>query len=274
MVENREKPPVALIKPSSTAKPPVALTKPPVATKQPVAAYAVGVGAGKAEWLTIEAIQTIEKCSVIICPQTKRGNSVAYEILEKSGVDVSAKTVVKALFPMTHDKEALDKNYSEIALQCITYLEKGENVALLTIGDVALYSTAYQVARRIENRGYCVEYVSGISSLSVASALAKTALVEGNEPLHIIPTDAAIKEGSLKASLSLDGTKVLMKLGRSYEVALKMIYEMHLEEKSILVQNCGIEGERVLFLKEYEAENKELYKSETYFSIIIIKQVL
>ncbi len=53
-----------------------------------------------------------------------------------------------------------------------------------------------------------------------------------------------------------------------------MIYEMHLEEKSILVQNCGIEGERVLFLKEYEAENKELYKSETYFSIIIIKQVL
>ena len=234
--------------------------------------YAIGIGAGNPDFLTIETVKALENCTVIVCPETDRGKSVAEGILQKSCVDLAKKQVVKISFPMIHDKEKLALHYEDVAKTCTQLLEKGENVALITIGDVSFYSTAYQVASRIT--GFCVEYIAGITSISAVAALAKTALVSGNEALHVIPADFAVKSGTLQKSLELDGTKVLMKMGKSYEKVLCFIYEMGLAKKSILVQNCSMEGERILFLKDYKIDSSELYTLETYFSIIIVKDFI
>lgn len=102
--------------------------------------YGVSVGPGDPELITLKAVRLIKECPVLAVPRTKGENTLALSIV-KQAADIRGKEIVYTDFPMTRDKEVLDKNYDRIAGLLAEYLEKGQNVAMLNIGDISIYST-------------------------------------------------------------------------------------------------------------------------------------
>ncbi len=139
------------------------------------------------------------------------------------------------------------------------------------MGDVSFYSSAAQVADIVKKDGYKVVYCAGVTSISASSAMLSSSLVEADEMLTVIPADSAYKQGWLKDALKHKGTKVLMKLGRSFPTIIKILEEMSLFEKSTVIFNCGMEGEKILNLKDMSSSSEELLSKTLYFSLIIIK---
>ena len=88
--------------------------------------------------------------------------------------------------PMTKDKAVLEANHQKAADDVETYLKQGKNVVFLTLGDPTVYSTYLYVHKRILDRGYEAEIVSGITSFCAVAARLNMGLVEMAEPLHVI----------------------------------------------------------------------------------------
>lgn len=233
--------------------------------------YAIGIGPGEPELMTLQAFHRLEKCPVIFCPQTKNGDSVALSILNGAGLDLSRKTIIKTKTPMIRDEARLSENYAEIAAQCAEFLRAGSDVAFITLGDVSFYSTAAHIAKKVGELGFSVEFCAGITSISAAAAKISMNLAERDEEIVIIPADSAVKNGILRAELSHSGTKILMKLAASYRTVIETLFEMDIAKNSVLFQNCGLSGERILHLKDFSASSAELYESQSYFSLVIIK---
>ena len=76
--------------------------------------YAVGVGPGNPELLTLQAVRTLERCAVIAAPQTKSGRMLALEIAE-GAVNLSGKTILPLLFTMSHDPAVREESYRALA---------------------------------------------------------------------------------------------------------------------------------------------------------------
>ena len=93
----------------------------------------------------------------------------------------------------------------------VTLLDEGKTVVFLTLGDPTIYSTYWYVHKRVAARGHDAELVPGVPSFCAAAATMGRALCEDGEMLHIIPAT----HGRTEEGLSLSGSRVLMKTGKS-----------------------------------------------------------
>lgn len=201
--------------------------------------YGVSVGSGDPQLMTLKAVNIIEKCGVIAVPRTKGESSLALSIAEQAA-DLSGKRKLYFDFPMTTDREELEKNYSAIADRLCGELENND-VSFLTLGDISVYSTFSHIGCLVEKRGFEIEVCAGVTSFSAAAALLGEPLCLGNEQLHIIPYDC----GDIGKALELKGTKVIMKTGRRAEELIELIKAKGLSEYTKIVSNCGLADEKI-----------------------------
>ena len=171
--------------------------------------YGVSVGPGDPELITVKAVNTIKKCSIIIVPQTKNENMLALSIAQKS-VDMTDKLIVPIKFLMSHDIEKTQENHKRSAETIMEYLRQGHDVAMLNIGDISIYSTCSYILNIIEKNGFETEVCAGVPSFCAAAARLKKPLVSRKEVLVVAPgyTD------ELESLMSVNGTKVIMKSGK------------------------------------------------------------
>ena len=71
---------------------------------------------------------------------------------------------------MTRNREILERNYARAAEQIIACLCKGKDVAYLTLGDPAIYSTYIYIHRMVREQGYPAEMINGVPSFCAAAA--------------------------------------------------------------------------------------------------------
>ncbi|MCM1507169.1 MAG: precorrin-2 C(20)-methyltransferase [Ruminococcus flavefaciens] len=200
--------------------------------------YGVSVGAGDPELITIKAVRIIRECPIIAVPRTS-GRSFALSVAEKS-VDLSGKEILYMDFPMSRNKKILSENYDRISeIICGELLEK--DVAMLSIGDISVYSTFSYIAERVRRKGFEVENCAGVTSFCAVSARAVRPLVCENEKLHIIPYS---RENISDCDFS-DGTYVIMKCGRNVPELLDILREKNLSDRVYAVENCGLLDERI-----------------------------
>ena len=210
--------------------------------------YGVSIGPGDPELITVKAMKVIERSKYVATPETGTSDSLALSIVSNA-VDLSAKEIMGLSFPMTKDAEIAE------------VLDSGNDVAMLNLGDITVYSTFAYVMNILLERDYDVELIPGVTSFCASASELKISLTTMNDPLHIIPATGV----DLKEALALPGTKVLMKIGRSMPKLIEVLDELGLENNVYAVENCGLENEKVYKgLDEFDSKMG-------YFTIVVVK---
>ena len=99
--------------------------------------YAVGVGPGDPELLTLQAANILKRCPVIAAPQTKSGQMLALDIA-RSALDLREKEVLPLSFTMSREPSLREESYQTTARQIEAFLQKGLDVAMVNLGDVSV----------------------------------------------------------------------------------------------------------------------------------------
>lgn len=206
--------------------------------------YGVGVGPGDPELLTVKAIKVIEAADVIIAPKTeKKEGSVALTIASpyvKPGVEI-----LTQVFPMVSDTEILTEAWESNKQSIIALLAAGKKVVFLTLGDPMFYSTYIYVFRLLENSGYPIETIPGITAFCAIGSKLGYPLVEGNDILSIIP--ATIDEDKLDQALAMSDNVVLMKVYKNYQQVVEKLTRHNLADKAVMISRCGLPDEEVIY---------------------------
>lgn len=252
--------------------------------------YGVGVGPGDPELLTLKAVRIINESNILAIPvsnleyaksildlNTQRtleeipyeNSCVSYKIASNIIGDLDKKELLYLPMPMTKDKELLKACHNYGVSLIKDRLDQNQIISFLTLGDPSVYSTYLYIHKRAIALGYNAEIISGVPSFCAVAARLNIGLVENAEELHIIPASYQIEE-----SLSLKGTKVLMKTGRNVEKVKKLLSERaynNVSDSSIpfsvqIVENCGMDHEAV-----YQSID-EVGDSLSYYSMIVVKE--
>lgn len=216
--------------------------------------YAVGVGPGDPELLTLKSIRVMKNVAVIAVPKSGSGDNMALAIAREY---VEGKPVLTCEMPMTKDPAVLAAYHEKSAHAIAAYLNEGKDVAFLTIGDPAIYSTVMYVHRILSAQGYETAMVPGIPSFCAAAAALNTSLCERDELLHIVPATYTDYRRE-----NLPGNKILMKSGKSIQKMREKLIEDHAQ----LVEKAGLPEERVY------KDMRDLPDDLGYFTLVVIKQ--
>lgn len=229
--------------------------------------YGIGVGPGDAEYLTLKAVRLMNECEYIAVPNAARQESAAYQIAVQAIPELakqsSGKHWLELPMPMTKDIQEWHSYHKKAAEKIAEILEKGKNVAFLTLGDPTVYSTYMYIDKLIAHEGYRTEIINGVPSFCAAAGRLGQALSVKEEQIHIIPANYDMKQ-----ALSMSGTKIFMKVGRRLSELKRLLYSEQCTEKAreiFMVENCGMQGERCYVGLE------QIPEEAGYFSIVIIK---
>jgi len=221
--------------------------------------YGVGVGPGDPELLTLKAARLIRETRVIAVPGREAKASVAYRIAVQAVPELAEKELVALEMPMVKDRALLEAAWRQGAETLFRYLDRGDDVVCLTLGDPTVYSTFSYLQHLLEARGCPVELVSGVPSFCAAAARLGTPLAEWDEPIHVIPA-----AHDPEAAAALDGTCVLMKSGRRMPEVKAALRRAGREAQAVI--HCGMADEKICRTLE------ELPEDAGYFTLVLSRK--
>lgn len=200
--------------------------------------YCIGVGPGDPELMTRKAHRLLTACPVIAVPLSGGGKTMALDIV-KGAVSLTGKTLLLLDFPMTADETVLREAHRQQAAAVAEKLDAGLDVALVTIGDVTVFSTLTYISDILIRQGYRATLIPGVTSFCACACALGESLTDMKTPLHIFPGSFS----DIKTALSLDGTKVFMKSGRQMAAVRQAIVASGVPAKAVV--DCGLATEAV-----------------------------
>lgn len=230
--------------------------------------YGVGVGPGSPDLLTLRAHQVLGSVGAVFAPKSKEeGTSIALTVARNSISHVA--DVHEVRFPMTSDQNILRPHWDKAATGALSYLRRGIDVAFVTLGDPCIYSTFVYLVRAVhaEEADVPVAFVPGVTSFAAASAKIGRILVEGDQPLTVIPTVGGHED--LSEALRGGGSLVLMKAGRQIAGIAAALEEQGRLSNAVIVSKVGLPGEEIISGLA-EMDPKELKRTKDYLTLMLI----
>lgn len=222
--------------------------------------YAVGVGPGDPELMTLKAVRLIKENNTAAFVGDDPKNSAAYKIAVKSVPELEDKNLIGIDMPMTKDVSVLNAAHEKGAALIEKYLDRGENVVYLTLGDPTVYCSFEYLKRILESDGYITESVNGVASFCAAAAKLGIPLVSGDECMTVLSGTQSEDRLSDNDSDSLVIMKSGKKMSEIRQAAVCGYRDFYAAE------NVGLEDERVYDI------NDEIPEKMSYFSIAIVKK--
>ncbi len=233
--------------------------------------YVIGVGPGDPELLTLKAVRILKTVKCICVPRGREeGSSMALNII-KEIVNMDDKELIEAYFPMRKTKGSthaceLDTKWSETVETVLSILNKGTDMAFITIGDPTIYSTFFYLYDRLLelNPLLSIEIIPGISSITASAAQAGISLGLADERIAVLPATYAKDIGMV---LEHFDTVILMKVHKVFDQVLEMLDASGLTEKALYISRTGMDDGQVV-RDIGTLRGKQL----NYFSMVIIKK--
>lgn len=220
--------------------------------------YGIGVGPGDPELLTVKAINAIREVDVIIAPKTeKKEDSVALSIARPYLKDDVA--IIKQVFPMVVNFEQSPEAWQANKEAILTLLAADKKVAFLTLGDPMFYSTYIYIFRLMENSGYQIETIPGVTAFCAIGSKLGYPLVEGNDILSIIPATADVEK--IKSVMAVTDNVVMMKVYKNFPEIVDTLATNHMEDNAVMISRCGLPDEKIISDLQAEKHNKVNYLS-------------
>lgn len=90
----------------------------------------------------MQAVRLLRQCPVLAAPQTASGQMLALDIASRAlGSELDCKTILPLQFAMSRDAAVLRASHETAASAVRLFLDAGQDVAMLNLGDVSIYAT-------------------------------------------------------------------------------------------------------------------------------------
>jgi precorrin-2/cobalt-factor-2 C20-methyltransferase len=195
--------------------------------------------------VTLQAVRALHHADRVVAPSLA-ADAVgrAETIVRQVAPEVRVERLVFAMSPASGDRLA---SHRAAAGAVLPYLDAGEEVAFVTLGDPNIYSTFSSLAGAVAaaRPGTRVRTVAGIMAFQDLASRTATVLLDGTESLRLIT--ALDGPGELGAALANpDQTVVVYKGGRHLPAILKALADAGRMDGAVVGELLGLPGERVL----------------------------
>ncbi|HEV7761451.1 MAG TPA: precorrin-2 C(20)-methyltransferase [Acidimicrobiales bacterium] len=207
----------------------------------------VGVGPGDPDLLTVRAVTALRRADRVVAPSTATDAvGRAETIVRQAAPEVQ---VERAPFAMHPDPALRAEAMQAIAVTVAGYLDAGDEVAFITLGDPLTYSTFSALADAVLQRrpGTVVEVVPGIMAFQSLAARTRTTLVDERQRLSV---RTAVGDGDVAADLADDlqdptCTVVVYKGGRHLPRLAEAAKAAGRADGAVAGELLGMSGERI-----------------------------
>ncbi|MDO5082292.1 MAG: precorrin-3B C(17)-methyltransferase [Arachnia propionica] len=228
--------------------------------------WAVGVGPGDPELLTLKAARLLREATAVACFSGPGRTSNALTIAREHVVA----PVVTFEYPVTTGTTdhpggydgVMTEFYDAAATRLRALLAEGD-VVLLAEGDPLFYSTNMYLLDRLADLDCRV--VPGVTSVQGATSAAATALCRHEDVVTILP--GTLPEEELAWRLATSDAAVVMKLGRTFPKVRAALASAGLLERAVYVERATWGEQRVLPAGEVDPT------AVPYFSLVVVPGV-
>lgn len=229
----------------------------------------VGVGPGDPELLTIAGLRELRSAGRIFVPVLTATECGRAEAVVRA--HVTTDTVERLVFalsdPVTGPQRRRRRHWDAAAERVAKHLtEHGGTAAFATLGDPNVYSTFGYLAATVRTLvpDVTITTVPGITAVQAAATAAGVPLVEGAEPLTVLPLTRDVT--TLAEALGRQGTVVAYKGGRRLRELREVIERAGALGRTVYAEHLGTADERVLPLSEVDSDTVDA----PYLSTVVV----
>ena len=226
--------------------------------------YAVGVGPGAPDLITLRAVRLIQTADVVIAPRSSGAEqSTALAIVRPH---LSGQEVIEHTYPMQRDAAKTRACWEDLACLVRSRLEKGQSVVHVTLGDPMLYSTVAYLLEAMQGKlpATRIHLVPGISAMQATATRFLAPLAIQDDRVMLMP---ATDLDEVERALAHCETLVLYKVGARLGALAEVLRRHSLGHATRVACQVEQPGKEVLFESLDEALRAE---APGYLSTVIV----
>ncbi|MGF1723768.1 precorrin-2 C(20)-methyltransferase [Photobacterium nomapromontoriensis] len=227
--------------------------------------FAVGVGTGDSELLTLKAVRLLQEADVIAIPEKNKGqaDSFAWQIVTGAVPEESLSAEMCFLhFPMTRDASLNVPAWRQAAMQIAQFVADGKRVVFVTEGDPSVFSTWAYVQEELREIMPQLEpeIIPGITSITAIPSQTKIPLADGQERFCVVPATYGME--CLPRLIEEFDTIMLIKAGRVIPALTAMLEKMDLLECATYVSHATTDQQEIY------RDLRDVPEGHRYFSMV------
>jgi precorrin-2/cobalt-factor-2 C20-methyltransferase len=225
----------------------------------------VGVGPGDPELVTVKGVRVLREADIVLVPVVETGETGRAESTVRHHLDDEERVrrVIFALGDKSGGVPSRRASWQRAAEAVRDAFDEGATlVAFATIGDPNVYSTFTPLARTVRQLvpGIAIETVPGITAMQDLAARSGVVVVEGSEPLVLLPV-TGVDEVELAEAMGLNGTVVAYKCGSRMPEVLEALRDSDRLEDGVYGAALGLPGEDIRKASELDPDAPAPYLS-------------
>ncbi|RDT55596.1 cobalt-factor II C(20)-methyltransferase [Escherichia coli] len=226
--------------------------------------YALGIGPGASDLLTVRAARILGKLDVLYAPAGRKGgDSLALSIVREY---LGEQTEIRCThFPMSADSAEKEAVWDDVAAALSAETEAGKLVGFITLGDAMLFSTWVFLLQRL-GRPDWLEIVPGVTSFAAIAARTQTPLAMEQQSLAVVSCTAPEEE--ITQALANHDSLVLMKVYGRFARIKALLTDAGLLDRALMMAEATLPGEQCWRRLAEVSDEQAL----PYFSTILVNK--
>jgi len=208
--------------------------------------YAVGIGPGAPDLLTLRAARLVEQCDVILSPQARTATkSLALEAVRPF---LNKQEIIVLNYPMERNDQRTRQRWQQLADDVVQRCAHGQSVVQVTLGDPLIFATSSYLLQALANHMPAdhLHVVPGISAFQTSASRFGEVLTLQEDRLTLM---SATNLDAVAQALDHCETLVLYKAGGCIDSLMELLRQRNLLSQARLV-SCGEQGDHELLVDD------------------------